>query len=292
LKVIWAVPVIASILILGVIGLEQQVFAPKPTLEISPDTQSPGKKFRMNDPLGRFLESTITIFKLGGVEKASVDMKEVAQGKKAQGTVPDLPDDTYTVFAYTPGGTFEVDTLTVNAPPDIEPPIITASTSPAPNANGWNNTDVVVSFGCVDNEGGSGVASVTGPILVSTEGAAQGVIGTCTDVAGNSATVTVFVSIDKTGPTGTVLINGGDASTNSRIVTLTITCLDFLSGYISMQVAVDGTVDTEPVQTIASSIVVILPAGDGTKTVAVILIDIAGNLSAQVTDSIVLDTTP
>jgi len=54
MRAVWIVPVIASILILGTLGLSQDVFAPQPGLEIKPDSQAPGKKFRMNGQLLTF----------------------------------------------------------------------------------------------------------------------------------------------------------------------------------------------------------------------------------------------
>jgi len=71
----------------------------------------------MNDPEARFGDPTTAIFRLNGEDLATVEMKKVAQGKKAMGVTPDLPGDTYTVFANTPSAReFEVDTLTIDAP--------------------------------------------------------------------------------------------------------------------------------------------------------------------------------
>ncbi len=85
---------------------------------------------------------------------------------------------------------------------DKTPPNITGSASPAPNANGWNNTNVTVSFQCVDSLSGMAAGSPPVPTTLSTEGANQSVSGTCMDVAGNSASATVSgINIDKTPPT-------------------------------------------------------------------------------------------
>jgi pectin methylesterase-like acyl-CoA thioesterase len=81
---------------------------------------------------------------------------------------------------------------------DKTAPVIGAERSPLPNANGWNNTDVTVSFNGADAL--SGIASVSGPTTVSTEGANQIVTGTATDLAGNIATASVSLNIDKTAP--------------------------------------------------------------------------------------------
>jgi hypothetical protein len=86
---------------------------------------------------------------------------------------------------------------------DTTPPEIAAERRPAPNPAGWNNTDVTVTFTCSDRVG---VASSSDAAVVSTEGAGQSRIGTCTDAAGNTATVSSGeINIDKTAPavTGT-----------------------------------------------------------------------------------------
>jgi hypothetical protein len=88
-----------------------------------------------------------------------------------------------------PGGVLAIQVIGV----DNDPPSITASLSPSPNAAGWNNSPVTVSFTCLDKT--SGVASCPPPITVSTEGANQVISGKAIDVAGNTATVNVTVNI-------------------------------------------------------------------------------------------------
>jgi pectin methylesterase-like acyl-CoA thioesterase len=85
---------------------------------------------------------------------------------------------------------------------DKTSPIIEAVPNPLPNANGWNNTDVTVSFNASDAL--SGIFSSSGPVTVTTEGAAQLVTGSATDQAGNTATVNISINIDKTAPEGLV----------------------------------------------------------------------------------------
>ncbi|MDX6229227.1 MAG: large repetitive protein, partial [Frankiales bacterium] len=83
---------------------------------------------------------------------------------------------------------------------DLSSPSITPSQSPEQNANGWNNTDVSVSFACLDQINLSGLKDCTNPVNVTTEGKAQNVTGTATDNAGNSISGTATVNIDKTAP--------------------------------------------------------------------------------------------
>jgi hypothetical protein len=81
---------------------------------------------------------------------------------------------------------------------DLTPPILTISANPPANANGWNNSDVTVSFAAVDTL--SGVAVVNGPVTVTTEGAGRVVSGSATDLAGNLTTGSITINLDKTPP--------------------------------------------------------------------------------------------
>src|SRR5436190_11600628 len=78
-------------------------------------------------------------------------------------------------------------TLTIQI--DMTPPTISGAPDRLPNANGWYNADVTVTFTAMDAL--SGIASSTGPITLSGEGANQSATGTATDRAGNSASATV-----------------------------------------------------------------------------------------------------
>lgn len=112
-------------------------------------------------------------------------------------------------------------------------PTVSHTLSPAPNAAEWNKTDVTVTFDAKDDDKGSGVSSVTAPVIVSEETSGLVVIGTATDKAGNVGTDDVTVRVDKTAPTlaGTItsglLGNGGWYVSP---VTVTFTCSDSLSG--------------------------------------------------------------
>ncbi|MGZ4437094.1 MAG: OmpL47-type beta-barrel domain-containing protein [Nocardioidaceae bacterium] len=91
-------------------------------------------------------------------------------------------------------------TNTAHVKIDKTAPTITHAFLPQGYVDGaWTNHDVTVTFTCAD--GTSGVASCPGSVTKSSEGGAQLVSGTATDNAGNSATDTASVSIDKTPPT-------------------------------------------------------------------------------------------
>jgi len=90
---------------------------------------------------------------------------------------------------------------------DKTAPTASASASPAANSNGWNKTDVTVSFSGSDSL--SGIASCDANVVLSSEGAGQSASGTCTDQAGNVSNPATAsgINIDKTNPTVS-LVNG------------------------------------------------------------------------------------
>jgi hypothetical protein len=140
---------------------------------------------------------------------------------------------TITFFAVDNAGNAETPkTITVKL--DKTPPTITSVRTPAANANGWNNSQVTISFSCVDTLSGLAAGSPPAPTILANEGANQSVSGTCQDLAGNSAAATVSeINIDKTPPnitcsaTPNVLL-----PPNNKLVPVnaTVTVTDSLSG--------------------------------------------------------------
>ncbi|HET7072826.1 MAG TPA: PxKF domain-containing protein [Mycobacterium sp.] len=125
---------------------------------------------------------------------------------------------------------------TVNVKIDKTPPTITDVFDPLPNANGWLQSDVTVTFACADpgssGIAGSGIASCTGPQTVSTEGKDQAVTGTAIDNAGNATTDPAKVSIDKTAPTIKASVDrpANAAGWYMDDVVVSFECADALSG--------------------------------------------------------------
>lgn len=134
------------------------------------------------------------------------------------------------VVATDAAGNSSTVTLTINI--DRTPPTITGAINPPPNAAGWNNTAVTVTFTCADAD--SGIATCPAPVQLATEGANQQVTGTAVDKAGNVAQATVTVNIDKTPPliTGTPAPAPNAAGWNITDVTITYICSDSLSGVL------------------------------------------------------------
>ncbi len=119
----------------------------------------------------------------------------------------DTTGTTLTCTATSAGGTTSVP---VTIKRDATPPTITyLGQNPAPNANGWNNTAVTLSWSCTDAT--SGPVSATVSQTISTEGANQSATGTCTDTAGNTASDPQGgIDIDLTAPTDLTWIGGPD----------------------------------------------------------------------------------
>ncbi|HRZ83078.1 MAG TPA: formylglycine-generating enzyme family protein [Candidatus Hydrogenedentes bacterium] len=97
---------------------------------------------------------------------------------------------------------------------------------------------------------------------------------------------------DTTPPTGSILVNGGDAFTSTREVTLGLAWADSGTGVARMRFSDDGAT-WSAWETPAATRAHTLPAGaDGHRTVRVQFLDRAGNRSEAARDYILLDTTP
>ena len=133
------------------------------------------------------------------------------------------------------GLTGSASTLTIKV--DKTNPGITFNGRTTPNVNGWNNTNVTANWTCSDSL--SGPASDIVSQTVATEGAGQSATGTCTDLAGNTASdLQGGINIDKTAPslslssdiTAEATTSAGAAVTYSASVTdnldanVTLTC--------------------------------------------------------------------
>jgi hypothetical protein len=153
---------------------------------------------------------------------------------------------------------------------DLTAPTIASSQAPPANSAGWNNSNVTVSFSCADDF--SGVASCTSPIVVSTEGANQTETGTATDLAGNSASTTRTINLDKTPPSLTMPVLAPSYLLNATL-TFTFGASDSLSGLASMQASLNGNPIT------SGSTLTLTHLGTNTFTLSAS--DVAGNTATQ-----------
>lgn len=81
---------------------------------------------------------------------------------------------------------------------DTTAPTITATIVPQPNAVGWHNSPVTVSYTCADTL--SGINTCAEPQTYSGDGAKQVINGSATDKSGNSASVSTTFNLDTTRP--------------------------------------------------------------------------------------------
>lgn len=170
--------------------------------------------------------SGITSCVAGGTNPAS-SSTTVSAGSTVTGTATDNAGNTATTSI-----------TTTAAPKDTTAPAITHAVSPAPNGAGWNKADATVTFSCADEADGSGLAScvadgaTVASRTISAETNGTQVSGTAKDKAGNTATDSVTVKLDKNAPTITASANGtkNAAGWYKDDVTVSYTASDALSG--------------------------------------------------------------
>jgi hypothetical protein len=178
-------------------------------------------------------------------------------------------------------------TGSLNLKIDKSAPTISASQSPAANPAGWNNSNVTVTFNCGDSV--SGIQNCPAPVTVSTEGANQTVTGTATDLAGNTASTTATVKLDKTVPTvsgptmsSTFFLFGGSATVSANAA-------DTLSGVSKGEYYIDtdpgqghGTALTYANGKISGTATIPSNLSFGTHRLYLRTLDAAGNWSTVV----------
>ncbi|WP_067495526.1 fibronectin type III domain-containing protein [Actinoplanes sp. TFC3] len=150
-------------------------------------------------------------------------------GQKIAGTATDVAGNTATA------------TVTFNL--DQTAPVITASVIGTANEAAWFKTAPTIHFTCTDQ--GSGIASCPEDTVVTTDGAAQAVIGSATDKAGNTATARLTVNVDQSAPviTATVLGDANTAGWYKSAPTVHFECSDSVSGVASCPADLPATTD-------------------------------------------------
>ncbi len=163
--------------------------------------------------------------------------------------------------------------VTVNI--DETVPTIIPTTTPAPNAAGWNNSNVTVSFTCSDAL--SGIATCPAPQTVTTEVANLTVPGTVTDAAGNTASASATVSLDKTLPVVSIAspANGSTIALSTPSIGISGSVSDGVSGVAS--VTCNGT----PAAISGSTFTCTVTLVSGSNSISVQATDVAGNTSTS-----------
>ena len=168
---------------------------------------------------------------LSGVASTSYTVDGGAAQTGTTLTLSTEGDHTISFFSTDKAGNAEA-AQTAHVKIDKTAPTISHTFTPLSYNDGvWTNSDVTVTFDCAD-QGGSGLASCTAPVTKTTEGEGQLVVGIATDNAGNSASNTAVVSIDKTKPTIAAEVDRkpNAAGWYDDDVTVTYTASDGLSG--------------------------------------------------------------
>jgi RHS repeat-associated protein len=165
---------------------------------------------------------------------------------------------------------------------DTVPPTLTATVEPPPNPAGWHNADATVRFQATDNL--SGIATVTDPVILTTEGSGQVVSGTAIDRAGNSSTMTVTVSLDKTAPSLHLTSPPDGTLRNDPQLTVAGAVSDALSGLAA--VTCNDIATSVP----GSALSCTLLLSEGINPIEVRATDVAGN-TATASRTVTLDTT-
>jgi len=158
-------------------------------------------------------------------------------------------------------------------PSNVAPPTITAAVTPAPNAAGWHNANPTVTFTCAP--GGNPLTSCTAPVIVTTETTGQSVVGTAVDNAGNTATASATVKLDKTPPVLNVTSPANGLTVFTGSVTLGGTVVDPLSGIAGV------TCNGAPATLNGDSFSCGVTLTSGANTIIAVATDIAGNTSTS-----------
>jgi len=166
----------------------------------------------------------------------------------------------------------------------------------------WHTSDFTILFSAIDdlsgvaetyyriNQGELRVVSTDGQPRITTERANNTLEYWSVDTVDNEELphkMLTGIKLDKTVPTGSVIINDGNTYTTSTSVTLTLTSTDATSGVYKVRYSNDGVWDTETWEGFSSTKTWTLTSGDGTKTVYYQIKDNAGLISETYLDTIV-----
>ncbi len=195
--------------------------------------------------------------------------------------------------AQSPSALFSVE------PGDVYPPVT------SDNYDGlWHTTDLAITLTATDdysgvnetfyriNNGQTKNVSIDGEPLIVTENATNILEYWSVDNAGHEENhhVLTGIKLDKTIPTGSIIINNGSFYSNSTSVTLNLSATDTISGIYGMRFSNDDVWDSELWESFSPTKSWTLTSGDETKIVYFQVKDYAGLVSSTYPSSILLDT--
>jgi outer membrane protein assembly factor BamB len=170
----------------------------------------------------------------------------------------------------------------------------------------WHNSDFTITLTVTDSSGRSEIyyritgvsiqtVGLNGQPYFTLESGANTLEYWSVDGVGNEEIphkLLTEIKLDKTAPTGSIVINGGESSTTSTSVALTLTAADSTSDTYQIRFSNDGIWDTEQWEASASVKTWMLTSGDGIKTVYYQVMDTAGLVSVTYSDTITLTSPP
>ena len=234
----------------------------------NPKTQYTMQLTNGNDSLGRVSSATVVV---NGVTVFGPSDFNQTVGQLQKPVTLAASNTIAVTLASQPGSGVTIDIVGI----DNDLPVIMASVNPAPNSAGWNNSNVTVSFTCTDAT--SGIQSCPAPQSVTAEGANQVISGTATDNAGNSASTSVPINLDKTPPVVAIAspVNGSTISLSTVSIGLRGSETDNLSGIA--KVTCNGT----PAALSTGNFTCTVLLTQGANSIAVQATDVAGNSSSS-----------
>jgi hypothetical protein len=146
---------------------------------------------------------------------------------------------------------------------------------------------------CLTSQGYVAVPGGSSPSLPLTLSAADGIrsIAACfRDAAGNTSQATATTTLDRTPPSGTVVIDGGAAFSTDLVVSVAIQNATDAVRMARVESAAPINCATQSYVAFVSPLDFTLAPGEGTRTIQVCLEDAAGNRALALADSIVVDT--
>jgi endo-1,4-beta-xylanase len=149
---------------------------------------------------------------LSGVPSCPADQVLSTEGSAISSTAQTATDAA--------GNTASSNVVTVKI--DKTAPTASPGLTPPANAAGWNTTDVTVNWNWADNGGGSGIDPANCPNSSKSSGEGTFTLqATCQDLAGNKATATETVKVDKTAPVTTLTPGPGATDPGLPLISVT-----------------------------------------------------------------------